>query len=144
MILKAVKFHQKGVGLLEVLIAILVLSVGLLGMASLQLNAMKFNESATVRTQANILAYNVVDRMRANRSVALAGTYNIGIDETPSGTTVASNDLIWWKQQLSQNLPEGKGSITQAGNIFTITISWDESRIEGDGAVQSFIYETRI
>ena len=135
---------QQGVGLVEVLITLLVLSVGLLGMASLQLNAMKFNQLASVRSQANVLAYDIADRMRANRDSAKIGAYVISVEDEPTGSSIAEIDLQQWRNLIDRSLPDGRGSIAQSGDKFTITIIWDESRIDGIDAQQNFIYETRI
>lgn len=134
--------HQ-GFSLLEVMIAILVLSIGLLGMAGLQLNAMKFNQTATVRSHATFLAYDIADRMRANRTVAKAGGYEIASDEDASGTSVAQSDLGTWKESLARLLPEGQGAIAVDGDIVTVTVIWDETRT-GESANQQFVFETRL
>jgi type IV pilus modification protein PilV len=70
---------MQGFSLFEVLIALVVLSVGLLGLASLQTNTLKFNQGAYLRTQATNLAYDMADRMRANRAAAIANAYD-GVD----------------------------------------------------------------
>lgn len=71
--------RQRGLSLLEILISVLVLSVGILGMATLQLQALKSNQSALTRTEATQYAYMITDMMRANRSAALLGQYNVGL-----------------------------------------------------------------
>ena len=65
----------RGFSLIEVLIALLVLSVGLLGLAFLQAAGLRFNNDSYMRSQATILAYDLVDRMRANTKAALGGAY---------------------------------------------------------------------
>ena len=79
------KRHQ-GVSLLEIMIAVLVLSIGILGMATLQLQALKSNQSALTRTEATQFGYMIADMMRANRSAALLGQYNVGLGEAVSGS----------------------------------------------------------
>ncbi len=69
------KTQQHGLNLIEVMIAVFVLSIGLLGMASIQLTGLQANQSAYFRTQASILAYDIADRMRSNSASALAGDY---------------------------------------------------------------------
>lgn len=68
--------HARGLTLVEILVALLVLSIGLLGLAALQTTSLRFNTSAYYRTQATALAYDLSDRMRANRQAALDGLYN--------------------------------------------------------------------
>ena len=69
--------RQQGLSLLEIMISVLVLSIGILGMATLQLQALKSNQSALTRTEATQYAYMINDMMRANRSAALNGQYNV-------------------------------------------------------------------
>ena len=67
--------RSRGFSLIEVLVALLVLSVGLLGMAILQVQGLKYNTNSYQRTQATFLAYDIIDRMRANKVGADAGAY---------------------------------------------------------------------
>jgi len=126
-----------GFGLVEILIAFLVLLVGLLGMAGLQATALRNNHSAYLRSQAVILAYDIMDRMRANKVAALAGAYARDFDDAlPTQTCSASctttnmalSDEREWVISLSQ-LPSGDGEIT-VGNtgIATVTVCWDDAR----------------
>jgi len=132
---------ESGFSLLEVLIALLVLSIGLLGLAGLQANAVAFNHSAYMRTQATNLAYDISDRMRTNRQAALDGDYDHEAPSPapacgsaiPSGT-IAERDIAAWHIALSCALPNGNGSVELgADGRLTITISWDETRFEEDG-----------
>jgi type IV pilus assembly protein PilV len=135
-----------GFTLVEVLIAVVILAIGLLGLAGLQTSAMKFNHSAYLRTQATNLAYDMADRMRANRPVALDGDYEITLATTPSGspTTLAGQDLLEWKNTLAATLPSGNGAVDQVGTTtrFIITVQWDDSR--GQDPVQQFIVTTEL
>lgn len=130
-----------GFSLLEVLIALLVLSIGLLGLAGLQANAVAFNHSAYMRTQATNLAYDISDRMRTNRQAALDGDYTHAAPSpapacgsaVPAGT-IAERDIAAWHIALSCALPNGNGSVALgADGRLTVTVSWDEARFEEDG-----------
>lgn len=132
-----------GFSLMEVLIAMLVLAVGLLGVAALQANALKTNQSAYLRTQATFLAYDILDRMRANRAAALDGDYNLAMNDAPptGASSLAEEDLEDWIDNfVARLLPDGDASIncTNAG-VCTVVIQWDEARAggtaESDGAV---------
>ena len=136
--------QMRGSSLLEVLIALVVLGLGALGMVAMQATSLKSNQTALVRTQATELANEISDLMRANRSAALAGSYDNALTATaPAGTEIHAVDLQNWKTRLAQ-LPAGKGGITHANTTFTITIQWDESRLKNGSASRQFIYRTEI
>lgn len=133
--------RQKGFSLLEVLVAIVVLSVGLLGLAGLQVVGLQSNYSSYLRSQASILSYDIADAMRANRTAALSGSYVIALADTPAGTSVAATDLIAWRANLAAALPSGTGAIARpvaTANRFTITLQWNDSRA-GGSATQQFV-----
>lgn len=149
---------QKGLTLAEVLVTVLVLSIGLVGMAGLQATAIKSNYSALYRTQATALAADIADRMRANRTAALKGRYDLDdlVNAHASSASRADKDLHEWLAQVAQ-LPLGKARIQRDGNsaVVTITIEWDDRRgaIEKAGAratssdieeMTRFIYRTVI
>jgi len=127
---------QRGVTLLEVLISIVVLSVGLLGYAGLQTVSMKNNTSAFQRSQATMLTYDIVDRMRANKP-------NLASYGVAMGSIGSYADVISWKNEVAAALPDGDASVAVdlAGNA-TITIRWDDNR-DGTDPVQ-FITETAL
>jgi len=122
--------RQRGVGLIEVLIALLVLSIGLLGLAALQTQALKFNQGAFLRTHATTLAYDALDRMRANRETATATTnYVVAVGDKKggakdcevnncTGVEMAGYDLKQWKEALAARLPNGDGTISVSGSIY--------------------------
>jgi type IV pilus assembly protein PilV len=122
-----VKSKQNGATLIEVLVALLLLSIGLLGVAGLQINALQVNRGAHVRSQASVLAYYIADRMRANRDSALAGGYNVAFGATPSGATINLRDVANWKAELASTLPAGDGEVSIiAGNIVLIRVRWTD------------------
>lgn len=117
---------ERGFTLIEVLIALVVISVGLLGMASLSLHTMKANRNAFTLSQADTLAYSMLDDMRANRQAALNGSYDISLTaNTPSSTpSVALQDIAHWRQILQKMLPDGTGSVSVTGNHATVVVQW--------------------
>jgi type IV pilus assembly protein PilV len=146
--------RNAGFTLVEVLVSLVVLAIGLLGIAKLMLFSSHSNDSAYLRSQATALAYEILDDMRANRQEALvAGTYNtaaavpaavpgalcVGVGSCNTTTEVALYDLYQWGLHLNANsgvvpagaLPNGQGSVataTVAGQTTaTITVSWDDS-----------------
>lgn len=129
--------HQRGAGLIEVLVAVLVMGVGLLGIAAMQATALRNNQSALERTQATIQTYSILDAMRANRTNALAGHYDLTETcTTPSAaTTLAQKDLVAWFSGMRAAMGQNEGtcaSIVRNGEQFTITIRWNDSRASND------------
>lgn len=139
---------QQGFTLIEILVAIVVLAIGLLGLAGLQANGLKFNNSAYQRSVASMLAYDMLDRIRANRDGLIAGNYNDHgpgdgafpsnpgcINSGCSTANLADYDVFDWGQQLGNLLPSGTGQIegNGANSVFTITVMWDDERTGVDG-----------
>lgn len=127
-----------GFTLIEVLVALVVMSIGLLGLAALQVQGMKYNSDAYFRTQATTLAYDLIDRMRANAVAARNGQYVATaaptgpVDCEASACTaaeLAKYDLQRWYQALGARLPkplDQPSSVQSAGGQHTITIRWAE------------------
>ncbi len=111
----------RGFTLLEVLIALVVFSLGLLGLAGLMVMSVKTNHSAYLRTQATFLAQSMSDRMRANSMSVWAGTYSAtypisGSDPCAAGAVcgfadIAKHDMVLWGQQLTDQLPNASATI---------------------------------
>ena len=134
--------RQQGFSMVEVMVSVLVLSGGLLGLAFLQAQGMKFNAEAYQRTQATVLAYEIIDRLRANPAAANTDRYSVPDAaaataastatpqdcDTPNGSVIcdsnqlATFDLVRWYQAQTQTLaldPNNLATITRtaiAGN----------------------------
>jgi type IV pilus assembly protein PilV len=143
--------RASGFTLIEVLVAMIVLAVGLLGLASLQATSLRFNSSAYLRSQATNIAYDMVDRMRANRQAALTGAYDGQAVANPApacasvalaGATIAARDIQSWRTAMACALPQGTGSIARNNSTFTLVIQWDDSR--GQEAAQQFTMVTDL
>ena len=125
-----------GFTLIEVLVSMLIVSIGLIGLARLQMTSLQFNTSAYYRTQATALTYNLVERMRANREGALGDLYNSAFDDpAPACDTFAAGgggtpalDLAAWRNTVACRLPAGTGAVLRDGTQFTIIVQWDDSR----------------
>jgi type IV pilus assembly protein PilV len=126
-----------GMTLVEVLVSLIVISVGLLGVAALQITSLRSSQASFLRTQATALADDIIDRMRANRTVALSPAfgYNIAIGQTITLTgtsTRADRDRAEWKTALKNDLPktaggaDADGSVQVVGTLVTVTIQWGE------------------
>ena len=116
--------RQSGASLIEVLVAVVLLTFGILGAAGLQVVGTKSNHGSYLRSQAVSLAYDVADRMRANAAGATANNYNT----TQANLYVAATgpacgvvlgavgvavDVNQWKSCLEGQLPEGRGIVTR-------------------------------
>lgn len=150
--------RQSGFTLVEVLVAALLLSIGLVGLAGLQAAALANNQSSFMRSQVTALAYDLADRMRANVVGANANGYDpsafavVPTCKSNAGCTpaqLAQNDIAEWNTAIGTYLPMGQGWVcidstpndgTTAANPqcdgtgtqFTVKIWWDDNR---DGAI---------
>jgi type IV pilus assembly protein PilV len=159
---------EAGVGLIEVLVSLLILSVGILGIVSLQTRALQLNQGVLYQSRANVLAYDILDRMRSNQSQV--DSYQIGLDDakpayTDCQTSTANCspgqmidfDLGTWREEVESVLPGGKSSIVRTGGAqpaFIITLQFDSSRVmsatkagqdklaDGDAFVQQVSFRT--
>lgn len=124
---------MSGMTLVEVLITLIIVSVGLLGVAAMQLATLRGSYTAFSRSQAAVLAGDILDRMRANRTAARAGDYKVNLGTyTEDPSTPAKSDIKTWKAALARQLPSGDGSIvmlTDPANVVEILIQWGE-RVE--------------
>lgn len=125
----AKRARQRGLSLVEVLVAVVLLSIGLLGLAGLQASGMRVGLGSIHRSQAAQLAQDMIERLRAN--VAQAGAYNLALgDAAPPCAGMASCDLRDWRLRL-QSLPAGTGAVTVDGQQATVLVQWDDSRGAG-------------
>ena len=144
--------RQKGLSLIEVMITLAVFSFGLLALAALMASGLKYNTSALHRSYATSQAYDMADRMRANRLGMDAGYYNdlsesdTDPDCIESGCTpeqMAHYDTWQWNTDNARLLPEGAGTVSLKSSdsgIYTITVAWNDDR-DPDTAPDSFVSE---
>lgn len=148
-------FHinsSTGFTLLEVMVAMVIFSIGLLGLAGIQATAMQNNNTAYTRTVAMQLAYNMADVLRASTDNAgyMVSTFNSITTAAASPATscvqsngntapnctqanLASFEVFHWKKRIEEELPSGLGSISKTGDVYTITIMWDDERTGATG-----------
>ena len=148
------RHSQSGFTLIEVLVSVLILSIGLVGVAALQGVSLKNTQSAFMRSQATALAYDVADRMRANVISARTGMYDptkaaaVSACKSTTGCTpqdMAKHDLAEWKAAITNYLPMGEGYVCidstpndgisaaspacdDSGTQFAVKIWWDDNR----------------
>ncbi len=140
--------YNPGFSIVEVLIALIILAIGLLALAGLQMTGLRANNSAYLLSQATFSSYDILDRMRANRSHAQNGSYNIVIEfdenddiidkaeQELGGAGIAGivyDDLYEWIAFLGGSLPGLREvSVNVNNGIITVEIQWNQSREEPD------------
>ncbi len=147
---------QRGSSLLEVLIALIVITIGLLGVAAGLVYSLKSNHGSYVRSQANILVYDFFETMRTYRDSALSG----GFDDGCSSGTVACDERAAWDTMVASLLPGSADmpvstSVTRlGGGVVRISVTWNDARgavttdqgetTEDDPESQSFVLQSRL
>lgn len=128
--------HDRGFTLLEVMIALLVLSIGLLGLAALQTTALRTGQAADMYTRAVLAVTDMSERMRANPAGVAAGHYDISrrsLSGRGTATGTAQADLAAWHAALAR-LPDSQGEIAPcrsgcAGTpLYSLTVWWNPAR----------------
>ncbi|WP_129642616.1 type IV pilus modification protein PilV [Peristeroidobacter agariperforans] len=130
---------QAGVGLIEVLVSLLVLSIGMLGLAGLQMYSLRNNQGAMERSMAVVETHSIVDAMRADRAAALAGDFDFDSAKAQdlTGETFAERALETWHTNLLNTLGPGANGVvacTSTGansGVCTITVRWSDERSVG-------------
>lgn len=138
---------QRGVGLIEVLVAVLILGVGLLGIAAMQATALRNSQSSLERSQAVMQTYAILDAMRANVGVARIGGYNLTAMtcSQPDAGTLAANDLRDWIGSLKGSLNDSACGQIDCGSLSCeISVQWDDSRGAGGSDARIVTTSTRL
>ncbi len=144
-------FHQnqRAFSLIEAMVALIVFAIGMIGIARMLLMSHQSNASNYLRQQAVQDAYDIIDRIRANRKTALNGNYTVsnivstGTPTIPSApstkcsstacstTQLATYDTWDWLANSIAKLPNGCGAITTAASgantLITVTVQWSDA-----------------
>ena len=135
------KRAQEGTTLIEVLVALLILTVGLLGAAAFQLNALKYTDSARMSSQASFIAYDMLDRIRANSGA----DYTVTPPTSGNLNVARDQDLYDFTSNITALLGStATGSVTLNQRVYTITINWSDARAaNATGTTRSFVLTSR-
>ena len=134
------KRAQEGMTLIEVLVALLILTVGLLGAAAIQLNALKYTDSSRMTSQASFIAYDMMDRIRANSGA----DYTITPPTSGNLGVARDQDLFDFTSNIASALgATATGTIALSQQVYTITITWDDSRAANTNTRRSFVLTSR-
>lgn len=156
-----------GFTMIEVLVTVVILAVGLLGLAGLQTLSMRNNHSAYLRSQAVQLAYDMADRVRANTEFGsnfdgITAAQNTNCESTSgcSASAMAANDVFQWTQAIATILPAGDGIICldstpndgtanddaacdSSGTSYAVKIWWNDNRLDDGTPPQRFVMSFR-
>ena len=150
--------HCQGFSLLEVLVTLVLVAMGLLGVAGMQIAAIRLADAADVRSKGAIFIDGIAERIRTNPNNAAA--YAVSLTGSVS-SGVAAADVTAWKASIAQALPNGQGSIavTQDGrcplvtasssacNLVTIIVQWSEIRAKrsaGGASAETVIFQSVV
>ena len=152
--------RQSGVGMIEVLVAVVVMSIGFLAVAQMQIRGMRYNQSTYLRSQAAMMLKDMTDRMRSNRAGVKAGSYddlttgtnktlpdciNDGVACTPA--ELAAKDIYEWSANIHPPATmtnaiaafpanSAVGKVTESSGVFDVVVQWTEI-VDGTSEAQS-------
>lgn len=147
---RALRRPQAGVGLIEVLIAVLVLTFGMLGMAKLMVWNLRNNQSAVERSMAVMQMYSIVDSMRADRAAALQEGFDLALDSAPAeGASFPKVALSEWRTNLLAVLGPGATGAVECdragdGAKCIVRVRWNDGRGTSGNTEQEISTEVRL
>ena len=137
---------QSGMTLIEVMVSVLILAVGLLGAAVIQLNALKYTDSSRMTSQASFIAYDMLDRIRANSGADYTWRRSARAPASGLAASVRDLDLHDFEANIRGFAGESAdGSVAISANEVTVSISWDDHRgTNTPDARETFTLTSRI
>ena len=144
---RVIRSAQRGVGIVEILVAVLVLSIGLLGLAGLQIHTLRNSASSMERNVAVIETHAIADAMRADRDNAMDGDFDIGLeDDPPEGESFAAVVLSSWIENLRASLGDDAAGRVDCNDsaLCEIEIQWNDSRATGGSETHSVVTQVQL
>ena len=147
--IRATRYHQKGFSLLEAMVGFLILTTGMLGVASLQAISLKAGKTSVYNSVAMMKVQELFESMHANPS-SLSTYQGAGVNNNCSGTNtcnsaeLAADDVYWWEENLKAGLPPGTTStsvvvtapVAPSGlATAVVTVTWQERDKDGSSFV---------
>ena len=158
---------QKGATLVEILVSVVIIAIGLLGLAAMQNTSLRLSYESYVRSQANFLAYDLIDRIRSNPD---APVYEMTVDATVFETDCFSSnsdgctqsemrefDLYYWRESARELLPDAQVEVTydDTQQLYSLRIKWQDrfdNDVEDGGAnddnisdeTKEFVYHFKV
>ncbi len=130
--------RQSGVGLVEVLFAIVIFAFGALAIGNTNILSLTSIRTAEVHGNVNNIAHEMLEILKADSASAIDGLYNIGFDQAaPNGTgaNIPTNLVSEWRTRLQSELPDGTGMIDCDTNSCTVSLRWRERVIPGQDTI---------
>ncbi|HFC53932.1 MAG TPA: type IV pilus modification protein PilV [Gammaproteobacteria bacterium] len=142
-----VTMANAGFTMVEVMVALLIFTISLLGLAGLQAASLRDNQSALLNSTAAQLISSMGERIRANPEGASAGGYLVdsssGASPEPppancytgqcSPAQIAASDAYEWLSAVSSRLPSASGKVTSNGDVYTVSVTWRSESGGGGG-----------
>lgn len=137
---------QNGMTLIEVLISLVILALGLLGAATVQLNALKYTDSAMLHSQASFVAYDLMDRIRANPDANYSLSSLTAAPSSGNFNVPRDQDLFDFANNITAFAgPQADASVSTVNRTVEITITWNDSRAANETEnLQTFTLNSRV
>lgn len=132
--------HQSGYTLVEVMVAVAILGIGVVGLVGLQADSARYQNATYHQTLATLLARDLAERIRANADAAASGAYvGTGTGSSPDCVSAACTpgqlaafDLAAWRQRALDRLPSAWVDSSRNGDTYTVQIGWGNTNGAGD------------
>lgn len=151
---------QCGMSLIEVMVAILILVIGIFGVAAMQATALRSSQSSMQRSQAVTQVYAILDRMRADRADARIGLFDLGTfgsdlggtgatlwtcDLPDDGGTLPEHERLEWMTSVKNDLGPDSCVVINCNDLnCDIAVQWDDSRGNGGSSTEKFATRSRL